>query len=153
MEAPRMEAKLPLFEALRHARPTPGSVLALVVVAVMTAGLLSVLWAREVAAQPAAETLSPLKPFSSAEGDPSSRPVALPDTEPFGGMRDDLPPSIRKARPSGSVPADLSGRTQRDCAILRSVEVYRGIGRRTAVAVSPADLPGVTPDGPCPPEE
>lgn len=148
-----MEAKVPLFGARRRTRPTPERVLALVVVAVMTAGMLSVMRAREVAAQPAAETLSPLETSSSVEGDPSSRPVALSDTEPSGGMRDDLPPPIRKARRSDSVPADLPGRTQRDCAILRSVEVYRGIGRRTAVAVSPADLPGVTPDGPCPPEE
>ncbi|QLH38783.1 MAG: hypothetical protein HWD60_07340 [Defluviicoccus sp.] len=139
---------MPLFEERRRARPT----LERMCVVVMMMGVLLVVRAGEVAAQPA-EAVSSLDQGSSAEGGLMPLPVTLSNIEPSGGMRDDLPPSIRKARPSGSVPADLPGRTQRDCAILRSVEVYRGIGRHTAVAVSPADLPGVTPDGPCPPEE
>ncbi len=133
-------------------RRRPHPTLERMFVVLLMIGVPLVVRAGEVAAQPA-EALSPLDQGSSAEDDLVSLPVTLSNTELSGGMRDDLPPSIRKARPSSSVRADLPGRSQRDCAILRSVEVYRGIGRRAAVAVSPADLQGVTPDGSCPPEE
>lgn len=115
-----------------HAGPTPGLLMALALLAAMLSGLLALVGAGKAGAQ-------------------SVAPGTTPSTTQIDGMHDDLPPGIRKARPSGSVPADLPGRTERDCAVLRAVEVYQGVGRRTAVAVSPADLPGVTPDGPCPP--
>jgi uncharacterized iron-regulated membrane protein len=112
------------------ASPTPGLLITLALVAALLTGVLALVRPAALAAQ---SSVPPLQ-------------GAFPD-----GMRDDLPPSIRKARPSSSVPADLPGRAERDCAVLRSVEVYQGVGPRTAVAVSPADLPGATPDGPCPP--
>ena len=155
---------MPLSEAGRREGPTPGLLFALALLAAMMAGMLLVIRAGAVAAQSENtpphlrghdSDLAPIVPLPISNPQVLAAPAqaAMDDVAHPAGMQDDLPPAIRKARPSGMVPADLPGRSQRDCAILRSVQVYQGIGRRTDVAVSPADLPGVTPDGPCPSEE
>lgn len=51
-----------------------------------------------------------------------------------------LPPSIAKARPSASVPADIPGSRVDGCKLLSDVTVYQPVGRRGFVGVVPSDV-------------
>lgn len=71
-------------------------------------------------------------------------PVRAGAEPPFG----DLPPGIRKAQPSGSVPADLPGSRTDPCALHAGVTLFVPVRRGALAEVNPgvlADADG----GPC----
>ncbi|MER2634018.1 MAG: hypothetical protein ABTQ30_09175 [Rhizobiaceae bacterium] len=51
-----------------------------------------------------------------------------------------LPPSIAKARPSASVPADIPGSRVDTCRLLGAVTVYRPVGHGAIAGVVPSDV-------------